>query len=85
MQYRMMSVRDAMVEAFGRPFFVRAVGEAVRSFQMEVNDPKSALHQNATDYALFEIGVFDDQTGLFECLASPRKIADAASFKTTAP
>lgn len=50
------AVWDAAVESFGQPFFVRSRGEAIRSFQDEVQKPDSQLHLHPEDYDLYELG-----------------------------
>lgn len=59
------AVKDLAVQAYGQPFFVRAKGEALRSFQDEVNkrDGQSSIAQHPEDYELYYIGDWDDLTG----------------------
>lgn len=59
------AVRDKAVGAFLGPFFVRSKGEAIRSFGDAVNDPKHQFARHLNDYALFQLGSFDDQSGMF--------------------
>lgn len=68
------AVRDSAADAFGRPFVVPTLGLATRSFIDEVANPQSAFHSHPGDYTLFELGSFDDNTGKFESLESPRQI-----------
>lgn len=59
------AVKDLAVQAFGDFFLVRAPGEAIRSFQDEVNrtDGKSAVAQHPEDYELYKLGTYDDASG----------------------
>lgn len=61
------AVFDAAVQVYGQPFFVRAMGEAMRSFADEVNrkaaDNNLAMHPE--DFHLSVLAVFDDETGQF--------------------
>lgn len=75
------SVRDSAVNAFMQPIFVRAVGEAVRSFADEVNRPESPMFKHPDDYELYEIGVFDDSNGSVTMLPEPRSLARGKDFK----
>lgn len=77
------AVKDLAVQAYGIPFFVRAKGEAVRSFQDEVNkkDGQSAIAAHPEDYELYYIGNYNDQTGEIEPLA-PELIARAKDLNT---
>jgi len=61
------AVKDLAVQAFGQPFFVRAKGEALRSFQDEVNgrgNAQSAIAAHPEDYELYELGDYDDVSGI---------------------
>ena len=58
------SIYDSKAEAYLRPFFVPTKGLALRSVGDEVNNPSSNLHKYAQDYTLFEIGEYDDSTGI---------------------
>lgn len=68
MKLVMCAVRDAATEMFGRPFFVQSRAVAVRSFRDEVRrgDAQNDLHNHPEDFTLFELGSFDDSTGVFE-------------------
>lgn len=77
------AVRDSAINAFMRPFYVPAVGAAVRSFNDEVNRKDSELGAHASDYELFELGEFFEETGTFSMLSEPRSLARAKDFVTT--
>lgn len=61
------AVFDRAVQTFGQPFFVAAVGAAVRSFTDEVNRKAddNALHAHPEDFELWHLGWFDDEHGAF--------------------
>lgn len=59
------SVFDRKAEAFGRPFFEKTRGLAIRSFQSAANDAESAMSKYPNDFVLYEVGAFDDQLGGF--------------------
>lgn len=61
------TIKDRAADAFGRPFYVPAVGVAIRSFQDEVNraSDDSQIYQHPDDFDLFELGEFDDNSGTF--------------------
>lgn len=59
---KICAVRDAAVDCFGQPIFVRHLGEAIRSFSDEVNREGSSFNKHYTDYELFCVGDYDDQS-----------------------
>lgn len=68
------TIKDRAADAYGRPFYVPAVGVAIRSFQDEVNlaSDESQIHQHPDDFDLFELGSYDDGTAQFELFETPR-------------
>jgi hypothetical protein len=77
------SVKDRAADAFGRPLFVPSVGLAIRSFSDEVNrsDPENQMFNHSDDFDLFEIGTFDDNTGIIECHPQPKLLSIGKSVK----
>lgn len=57
------SVLDKAVGAFMPPFFVRAKGEAVRTFNDAVNEKSSPFYKHPLDFELYMIGHFDPDKG----------------------
>lgn len=68
-----VSVRDSAAGVFGRPVFVVARGQAIRSFQDEVQrvDQSNDMNKHPEDFELFELARFDDNSGKFEVLPDP--------------
>lgn len=81
------AVRDRAVASFGNPFFVQAVGQALRSFADAVNEKAvnnaSQIAQHPEDFDLFELGFFDPDTGLFTQDGPPRQIAVGKDVKNS--
>lgn len=70
-------VRDRSADVFAQPMFVANRGSAIRSFADQVNDSrdeKNILNRHPEDFDLFELGTYDDSTGLFES-GVPKQIA----------
>jgi len=67
MKLNICSVKDRAADAFGRPMFVPSLGVAIRSFTDEINrnDAESQLFNHPDDFDLYDLGVFDDNTGVF--------------------
>lgn len=63
MIYKIFSVYDVKAEAYARPFFAETRGVALRSFQDIANDPNHQIGKYPSDYTLFEIGQYNDQSG----------------------
>lgn len=70
------AVFDSAVMAFGQPFFVPALGAAIRSFTDEVNRkaPDNSLSAHPEDYVLNALGTFDDEMGVFEVSEDSRRV-----------
>lgn len=80
-----VSVKDNAAQAFGRPVFVPSSAVAIRSFRDEVNrkDSTDDLAKHPSDFDLYEIGSFDDSTGIIEVF-EPRILARAKDLKESA-
>jgi hypothetical protein len=77
-----VSVKDSAAQAFGRPIFVPSNAVAIRSFRDEVNrkDSTDDLSRHPDDFELYEVGVFDDATGIIVVI-EPRLVARAKDLK----
>lgn len=81
MQLIVVAVRDSAVDAFMRPFFVPSTGMAIRSFRDEVNRADSEMAKHPQDYELFQLGMFDEDTGRFSNAEAPRSLIRGADCK----
>lgn len=70
------SVFDKAVNAFMRPFYCVARGEALRVFMDAVGDKNSQFCKHPEDYILFQCGEFDDVKGVFT-QEEPEKVITA--------
>lgn len=79
MKLHVMSVKDNAAQTFGRPFFMPSTGVALRSFTDEVNRAAedNQLYKHPEDFDLYQLGTFDDETGVFDLLAFPKVFARA--------
>lgn len=69
MKQVVVAVFDRASQLFGRPFFVQAVGQAIRSFSDEVNrkdDARGEFARHPDDFDLWQVAVYDDGAGAFE-------------------
>lgn len=78
-----VAVRDAKADSFGRPFFVPTVGLGVRSFQDEVNRAAedNAFYRHPEDFALYELGTYDDETACLSSHSVPKLLIQADQVK----
>ena len=84
MKYVVVSIKDRAADAFGRPAFVPSVGVAIRSFSDEVNrsDSENQMYSHPDDFDLFELGSYDDSTGIVEMLDQPKLLILGKNAKT---
>lgn len=80
MLLKVYSVYDVKAETYGRPMCMVNVGVAVRGFSDEVKDVKSSLNKHPEDFRLFELGTFDDLSGMFESYKQPKLVCTATEF-----
>lgn len=73
------SVLDSKAGHFSRPVFSVAVGEALRGFQLECQNPESMLNRFPGDFRLFLVGAFNQVTGELE-VQVPVEIGTALDF-----
>lgn len=69
-----VAVKDRALDAYMTPFFVPAIGLAIRSFQDEINRADSPMHAHPEDYDLYHLGSFDERDGMLGG-GVPRQIA----------
>lgn len=79
MKIVIVSILDTAAGAYGRPAYIASEGVAIRQFQDEVNrqSDDNQLYRHPDDFQLFYLGTFDDNTGGFDLLASPKMICRA--------
>lgn len=84
MIYKIVSILDRAADAYGRPIFVLAIGQAIRSFQDELNRvaEDNTMNKHPDDYDMYELGIFDDNTGAFTSLEEPKQIAIGKQLST---
>jgi len=69
------SIYDSKVCFFDRPLFMRNRGEAMRAWEEAANNAESKVSAHPHDYALMELGEFDDNTGLFALHEQPKLLS----------
>jgi len=57
------SIRDQVSESWSDPLFFNNQASALRAFEDIVNKPDTQYNAHASDYILFQIGVWDETDG----------------------
>lgn len=78
---QIVAVKDRAMDAFLQPFFVPALGGAIRAFGDEINNPQSEMQKHPEDYDLYHLGEFNDNTGEIKQLERPLQIAIGKQMK----
>lgn len=81
MTLKMFSVFDSKAEAFITPFFAQARGVAIRMFMEAAQDRDHAFFKHSADYTLFDLGEFDQVTGMFKPEPAPVSLGTAIQFQ----
>lgn len=82
MKLNVYAVYDEVAKIFKMQFFRNRHGEAIRYFADGCQSDKTELHQHPSDFCLFFLGTFDQETGRFESLDIPERISRALDFVT---
>lgn len=80
MLLKVFSVYDSKVMAHLQPFFSESVGGAVRAFSDASNDKDCPFTKHPGDYQLYEIGLFDNNSGLLTPCVPMKLLGCAADF-----
>lgn len=80
MIHKVYCVYDNKALFWLQPFYAMQHGQAMRAFSDEVNTRNSSMNRHPTDYALFHVGEFDDQTGQLQPVHPAVNLGLAAEF-----
>lgn len=74
-----IAVRDKKTDSFSRPFFAQTPASAIRSFSDEVNRQAqdNPYYQHPEDYALYELGQYNDSDGSINTHPLPKLLIQA--------
>jgi hypothetical protein len=81
MIYKVFSVLDTAVKAYLPPIYLRSRGEATRMVTESLRDEKHQFAKHSSDYALYELGEWNDETGLYNTHEAPVLIGSVSEFK----
>jgi len=77
---KMYAIFDKKMNFYGSPFFTKHQVEMMRSLSQVVKDPNSNLSKFHKDFAVYQIGEFDDNTGKVSTEGFPLKVAEVTDF-----
>ncbi|AZL82825.1 nonstructural protein [Apis mellifera associated microvirus 13] len=77
---KIFAIRDSAVESYGRPYFTRSQGEAVRIFMDEAKNTESMINKHPDHFDLYYLGEYDDNTGSITPAANIERVARATDF-----
>ena len=77
MKMFMFAVYDSCSKMYDRPFCGRSEGEAVRSFGDIASDADHPIGKHPEHFSLFEVGSYDDNTGVVVAVEPVRYIVSA--------
>lgn len=80
MIYRIYSIYDAKAGVFSQPFYAPNRAVAMRSFTDEARNPQSQVNRHPADFALYELGAFNDSEGIMLEVEHHELIVNAASI-----
>ncbi len=72
-------VFDTQAEIYAKLFPERTDASAMRVFAAAIADPETPLHVAPSDYILFRIGQYSEDTGVLEAETAPVRIFDGNS------
>lgn len=70
---------DTKTGAFGTPFFMHHAAAAIRACVDLGGDLSTTVGRHPADYALVEVGTFDDSTGVLHAIP-PHNLGTVAGF-----
>lgn len=82
MKLQIFTIFDAAAKAHLNPLFLHNEGQALRTFQDAVNSPEpSNISTHSSQFTLFHVGEYDDETGKVTPLESIRSIVNGLQLK----
>lgn len=85
MLFTVFSIYDSAISTWLPPMYARNKGEMLRNFADGVQDVNSKLAKHPGDYALFELGTWDDDKCVFTVLKAPIRLCMALDFVKDMP
>lgn len=77
----MFSVYDKKASVYCTPFVSHSEATAVRDFRQAVNDPASSVSSYASDFDLYELGTWHEDSGEIDQHQMPKFVVNGGSLK----
>lgn len=85
MKLLIFSIYDQKAKSWSRPHFGEKVGNVVRQFGDIASDKQHPIGQHPEDYALYQIGQWDDDKGEIKMDATRTSLGMAQDFVKSSP
>lgn len=80
MKEKIFSVHDSKASAYLPMFICRTSAEAIRKFQMTVQDTSTQFNKFPSDFNLVELGEWDMTSASIKTLEKPLILSNASEF-----
>jgi hypothetical protein len=80
MIYFVYSIYDEKVKTFANPFYKPTNPSAIRDFTDLAKDQNTTIGRHPEDYTLYQIGEYDDQTGLMKPYEQLNNLGKATQY-----
>lgn len=78
---KIFTIYDNKAKAYLQPFFSRNVATATREVEQVVNTPDHNFNIHASDYGLFDLGEYDEESGKIKSIP-PTHVINLIELKT---
>lgn len=85
MKLKVFTVYDSAARAYIPPFFMAETAQAQRTFGDCASTPDHAFCKYPNDFCLYEVGEFDDATGVLIPYKEHTNLGLAASYQVKIP
>lgn len=81
MKTELYVIFDNKAKVYNKPFHQANRECAIRSASSLVNEAQSEAHRHPEDFALFQLGTYDDTSAQIDLLSSPQHVINLHELK----
>lgn len=85
MKVNIYAIYDSKAKAYLQPWFAPNSATAFRNIEKAMRNPQSPFVDFPADFNLFELGVFDDESGIIETHSAPQNHGNFLQFVPADP